>query len=56
MSESAVVAMISNSVDEKRSSFERRIFSYSYYIPERRTGEDRRCGDETKCSKLKEVA
>lgn len=34
----------------RRSGAERRIFSYTYYIPERRDGQDRRKGKERRMS------
>jgi len=30
----------------RRGGLERRTFSYSHYIPERRSGSDRRCGED----------
>ena len=39
------VVVIKNK-DESRTGLERRQFSYTAYIPERRSGEDRRKGSE----------
>jgi len=35
----------------RRSGIERRRFSYSAHIPERRKGIDRRCGEDRRCGK-----
>jgi len=34
--------------DDRRSGMERRQFHYTAYIPERRSGKDRRCGKNGK--------
>ena len=38
--------MISTDNGGRRCGSERRNFSYTVHIPERRRGEDRRCGDD----------
>ena len=37
--------------DDRRSNVDRRRFSYTEYIPERRSNEDRRGGEEAKTEK-----
>ena len=42
--------------EERKLFYDRRIFSYSYYIPERRSGEDRRKARHVKWNNEKKVA
>lgn len=39
----------------RRSGIERRRFSYSDHIPERRSGRDRRCGKDRRCGEDEEI-
>ena len=38
--------MLGNDIDGRRLGNERRQFSYTLHIPERRSGKERRCGIE----------
>lgn len=42
--------------EERKQYYDRRVFAYSYYIPERRSGEDRRKARQVKWNNVKKVA